>query len=80
MECAAPTLKKVFLELGGKSANIILDDAALEAVVPMGAMTCVHGGQGCADNQRSAAEPASGRDEASARRLSPGTRRTTCWS
>jgi aldehyde dehydrogenase (NAD+) len=27
MECASPTLKKVFLELGGKSANIVLDDA-----------------------------------------------------
>jgi len=51
-ECAAPTLKKIFLELGGKSANIILDDATLEAVVPMGAMTCVHGGQGCAITTR----------------------------
>lgn len=52
MECAAPSLKKVFLELGGKSANIILDDAAIEAVVPMGAMTCVHAGQGCAITTR----------------------------
>ncbi|NNL66429.1 MAG: aldehyde dehydrogenase family protein [Myxococcales bacterium] len=52
MECAAPTLKKVFLELGGKSASIILDDAKLEAVLPMGAMTCVHGGQGCAITTR----------------------------
>ncbi len=51
-ECAAPTLKKIFLELGGKSANIILDDAVLEATVPMGAMTCVHGGQGCAITTR----------------------------
>jgi aldehyde dehydrogenase (NAD+) len=48
MECAAPTVKKVFLELGGKSANIVLDDAPLEAVLPMATMTCVHAGQGCA--------------------------------
>jgi len=47
MECAAQTVKKVFLELGGKSANIVLDDARLEAVLPSAALTCVHGGQGC---------------------------------
>ena len=52
MECASPTLKKVFLELGGKSANIVLDDANFAAVLPMGAMTCVHGGQGCAITTR----------------------------
>ena len=52
MECAAPTLKKVFLELGGKSAQILLDDADLAAVCPMAAMTCVHGGQGCAISTR----------------------------
>jgi aldehyde dehydrogenase (NAD+) len=52
MECASPTLKKVFLELGGKSANIVLDDADFNAVLPMGAMTCVHGGQGCAITTR----------------------------
>jgi aldehyde dehydrogenase (NAD+) len=52
MECAAPTVKKIFLELGGKSANIILDDVALEAVIPFAAMTCVHGGQGCAITTR----------------------------
>lgn len=52
MECAAPTLKKVFLELGGKSANIVLDDANFAAVLPMAAMTCVHAGQGCAITTR----------------------------
>ena len=52
MECAAQTVKKTFLELGGKSANIVLDDAALEAVLPFAAMTCVHGGQGCAITTR----------------------------
>ncbi|WP_017936745.1 aldehyde dehydrogenase family protein [Nocardioides sp. Iso805N] len=46
---AAPTLKKVVLELGGKSANIILDDADLAGVVQsvVGNMV-THAGQGCA--------------------------------
>jgi aldehyde dehydrogenase (NAD+) len=52
MECASPTLKKVFLELGGKSAQIVLDDADPAVVCPMAAMTCVHGGQGCAITTR----------------------------
>ena len=52
MECAAPTLKKVFLELGGKSAHVVLDDADFAAVLPGAAMTCVHGGQGCAITTR----------------------------
>ena len=45
---AAPSLKKVVLELGGKSANVITADADLERVVPtvMFAMT-THAGQGC---------------------------------
>jgi aldehyde dehydrogenase (NAD+) len=43
------TMKRLFLELGGKSANIILDDADFPAVVPMAAASiCMHGGQGCA--------------------------------
>jgi aldehyde dehydrogenase (NAD+) len=50
MEKGAATLKRVFLELGGKSANIILDDAPnfAEAVAMGGGMTCYHAGQGCA--------------------------------
>jgi aldehyde dehydrogenase (NAD+) len=52
MECAAATVKKVFLELGGKSANVILDDADFASVLPGAAMTCVHGGQGCAITTR----------------------------
>jgi aldehyde dehydrogenase (NAD+) len=48
MERAAATVKKVFLELGGKSANVVLEDAVFPAVLPMTAFTCVHGGQGCA--------------------------------
>jgi aldehyde dehydrogenase (NAD+) len=52
MERAAATVKKVFLELGGKSANIVLEDADLAKVLPTAAMTCVHGGQGCAITTR----------------------------
>jgi len=46
---AAPSLKKVFLELGGKSAAIVLDDADLASAVGTTAFSvCVHAGQGCA--------------------------------
>ena len=49
MAAAAPTLKKVFLELGGKSAAIVLDDADLGSAVAMAAFSvAVHAGQGCA--------------------------------
>jgi aldehyde dehydrogenase (NAD+) len=48
MEQAAPTLKRVFLELGGKSANIVLDDAPNFAQTVMGGMVIFHAGQGCA--------------------------------
>ncbi len=49
MAAAAPTLKKVFLELGGKSAAIVLDDADLAAAVGTTAFSVsIHAGQGCA--------------------------------
>jgi aldehyde dehydrogenase (NAD+) len=48
MECASRTVKNIFLELGGKSANIVLDDANLEAVIGGVGATCTHAGQGCA--------------------------------
>ncbi|OXM60449.1 aldehyde dehydrogenase [Amycolatopsis vastitatis] len=49
MTTAARTLKKVFLELGGKSACVVLDDADLAAACAMAAfMVCTHAGQGCA--------------------------------
>ena len=48
MEAAAPTLKRVFLELGGKSANIILDDAQFPQALEGGVGVCFHAGQGCA--------------------------------
>jgi acyl-CoA reductase-like NAD-dependent aldehyde dehydrogenase len=44
----ADTLKKVVLELGGKSANVILDDANIEKVVgDVIAGFTIHAGQGC---------------------------------
>lgn len=48
MECASRTVKKVFLELGGKSANVLLDDADFAAALGGVATVCTHGGQGCA--------------------------------
>ncbi|MEI2715381.1 MAG: aldehyde dehydrogenase family protein [Nocardioides sp.] len=49
MAAAAPTLKRVFLELGGKSAAIALDDADIASVAGATAFTtCIHAGQGCA--------------------------------
>jgi aldehyde dehydrogenase (NAD+) len=48
----ADTLKRVFLELGGKSANIILEDADFPAVIGSAGMVCMHSGQGCAITTR----------------------------
>ena len=48
MECGAATVKKVFLELGGKSANVVLDDADFTRALGAIGTTCTHGGQGCA--------------------------------
>ena len=48
MAAASETLKPVFLELGGKSVNLVLDDADLAATIPMASSVCYHGGQGCA--------------------------------
>ena len=47
MEKGGPTLKRLFLELGGKSADIVLDDADFEAKLGMAWTICTHGGQGC---------------------------------
>ena len=48
MQAAATTLKPVFLELGGKSINLLLDDADFAAVGALSSSVCFHGGQGCA--------------------------------
>ena len=52
MARASETVKKVFLELGGKSANIILDDADLSSSLLSALAVCFHAGQGCALNTR----------------------------
>ena len=53
MADAAGTLKRVFLELGGKSAFVVLDDADLGGACGVAAFTvCVHAGQGCAITTR----------------------------
>jgi acyl-CoA reductase-like NAD-dependent aldehyde dehydrogenase len=45
---AAQTVKRAALELGGKSANIILDDADLEKAVKVGVANCfTNSGQTC---------------------------------
>jgi acyl-CoA reductase-like NAD-dependent aldehyde dehydrogenase len=47
-EVAAATVKRVALELGGKSANVILDDADLATAVPDGVGKCyLNSGQTC---------------------------------
>jgi aldehyde dehydrogenase (NAD+) len=53
MTAAAGNLKKVFLELGGKSAAVVLDDAPLGFAVASTAMQIMtHAGQGCAITTR----------------------------
>ncbi len=53
MAAASATVKKTFLELGGKSAYVVLDDADVEAAAVMNSfMICTHAGQGCAINTR----------------------------
>jgi aldehyde dehydrogenase (NAD+) len=47
-ELAAATVKPVAMELGGKSPNVILDDADLERAVPDGVSKCfLNSGQTC---------------------------------
>ena len=47
-QTAAPTVKRVAQELGGKSANIILDDADFDKAVARGASNCFdNSGQSC---------------------------------
>src|SRR5581483_9582870 len=48
MELAADSIKRVSLELGGKSANILLDDADFATAVPAGVFGCyLNSGQTC---------------------------------
>ena len=48
MANASDRVAKVFLELGGKSASIILDDVDVAAAAARGAGSLYHAGQGCA--------------------------------
>jgi aldehyde dehydrogenase (NAD+) len=52
MEQGAETLKRVFLELGGKSAKIVLDDAPNFQMDIAMSMLVFHAGQGCAVQSR----------------------------
>jgi aldehyde dehydrogenase (NAD+) len=53
MASAAQNITKVFLELGGKSAFVLLDDADVGAAAGMvGFMASTHAGQGCAITTR----------------------------
>lgn len=52
MEAGAATLKRVFLELGGKSAKIVLDDAPDFARECAQSLLVFHAGQGCAVQSR----------------------------
>ena len=47
-KAAADTIKRVTLELGGKSPNLILDDADLEQAIQQGVLLCMsNSGQSC---------------------------------
>ncbi len=52
MEKGAATLKRVFLELGGKSAKIVLDDVPNFAQEVASSILVFHAGQGCAVQSR----------------------------
>jgi aldehyde dehydrogenase (NAD+) len=53
MAAASDTVKRIFLELGGKSAAIVLDDADFSTCAMMAAfMITSHAGQGCALTSR----------------------------
>jgi aldehyde dehydrogenase (NAD+) len=52
MEQGAATLKRVFLELGGKSAKIVLEDSENFAMDVATTMLVFHAGQGCAVHSR----------------------------
>jgi acyl-CoA reductase-like NAD-dependent aldehyde dehydrogenase len=52
MEKGAATMKRLFLELGGKSATIVLEDADFNTACLIGIAPCMHAGQGCANPTR----------------------------
>jgi aldehyde dehydrogenase (NAD+) len=52
MQQGAATMKRVFLELGGKSAKIVLEDSENFAMDVATTMLVFHAGQGCAVHSR----------------------------
>lgn len=52
MRTAADTMKRTFLELGGKSALIVLDDVDPAQAIRGAIGVCVHAGQACAATTR----------------------------
>ena len=52
MRQGADTMKRMFLELGGKSVAIVLDDANPAAIMGAAIGVCVHAGQACAATTR----------------------------
>jgi aldehyde dehydrogenase (NAD+) len=48
----ADTMKRMFLELGGKSVSIVLEDAPAAAIIGAAIGVCVHAGQACAATTR----------------------------
>jgi aldehyde dehydrogenase (NAD+) len=47
MKSASRTIKKTLLEMGGKSAMIVLDDAEFPQALMSAGFVCYHAGQGC---------------------------------
>ena len=52
MRQGADSMKRTFLELGGKSVSIVLDDAPPAAIIGSAVGVCVHAGQACAATSR----------------------------
>ena len=79
MEKGAATMKRLFLELGGKSAAIVLDDADLAPASMLAFGVCMHAGQGCATPTQDAAPPVPlrrGRRDGEGHVSSPSSRAT----
>jgi aldehyde dehydrogenase (NAD+) len=52
MQVGASNVKRLFLELGGKSAHIVLDDIDPATIAPAFTAGCTHAGQGCSNLTR----------------------------
>jgi len=52
MQVGASNVKKLFLELGGKSAHIVLDDVDPAEIAGSFTAGCIHAGQGCSNLTR----------------------------